>query len=102
MKLEEYREAAQELRDTYFSDLHELKMQYVKDNCKFEVGDFVGNVTGIIKVERISYTDDMKDIEITYFGKRYKKVHGKLLRTKYSNISKMIEKHIQKITGDEQ
>jgi hypothetical protein len=67
-----------ELKVAYKKAKHELIMEYVQKHAKFKVGDFIGNVTGCIKVDRISYEWEKRWslFEITYFGKRYRKVKG--------------------------
>jgi hypothetical protein len=71
----------------YEQKLHLLRMDFVVENAQFKVGDFIGNVTGIIKVEDIGY-EVMRDMpEIVYHGYRYKKVKGVLSRTKDMKMS---------------
>lgn len=66
----------------YMGNVRERRLQYVLDNAEFKVGDFIYNVTGIIKVDRIAYDMLGSEPQIRYYGKRYKKLHGKILRTK--------------------
>jgi hypothetical protein len=67
-----------ELKIAYKKAKHELIMKYVQEHAKFKVGDFIGNITGCIKVETISYEWEKRWslFEITYSGKKYKKVKG--------------------------
>ena len=81
----------------YISNLHERRLQYVLDNAKFKVGDFIGNVTGIIKVDRIGYDMVMGEPQIIYYGKRYKKRNFKLIRTKDKEESYLREYSTNKI-----
>ena len=64
------------------SEIHKLSQKYVEENAKFKPGQFIYNITGIIKIETIGYSmfDNMPDIK--YYGYRYRKLHGKLIRTK--------------------
>lgn len=102
MTKEEYKTEERNLRTLFELDLHKLKQEYVESNKKFKVGDFVGNVTGIIKVEYISYTDFSDDIEITYIGYRYRKEKGVLYRTKDKKLHNFWESHnLVKIDGEE-
>ena len=73
-----------ELKVDYKKAKHELIMVYVQEHAKFKIGDFIGNVTGCIKVERISYEWQKRWslFEIMYSGKRYKKVKGEFILCK--------------------
>lgn len=90
MNKTEYLDKVQELSNRYDLELHLLRLQYVEENADFKIGDFIGNVTGIIKVERIGY-DMMGGVPtIVYHGYRYKKVKGVLSRTKDKNMSHLL------------
>lgn len=68
---------------------HNLREKFVQDNAEFKVGDFIYNVTGIIKINKIGY-EIFKDYpEIVYYGYRYKKQKGVLSRTKDNKISSL-------------
>lgn len=79
----------QVLLEDYQTKVHQLRLRYVNENAKFEVGDFIRNVTGIIKVENISYDIIKGDIEIVYNGYRYWPHAGVLKRTKDKKISEL-------------
>jgi len=85
------------LDDEYMNNVRERRLQYVLNNAKFKVGDFIRNVTGIIKVDRIDYDMMRGEPQIIYYGKRYKKLHGKLLRTKDKKESSLRENSTRKI-----
>ena len=51
--------------------IESLHQEFIEENAKFKVGDFVRNVTGIIKIESIRY-DQYSDGGITYCGFKYK------------------------------
>ena len=89
MNLEEYKKIEKEINDSHKLELHRLRTDYVEKNKKFNVGDFVFNVTGIIKIDKVGYAIFWDDIEIAYSGYRYKKVKGVLSRTKDNKISAM-------------
>lgn len=91
MKIEEYNHRVKIITDEYYSKLHRLKCDYVECNRKFNKGDFVYNVTGIIKVDKIGFEVFGDNIEITYTGYRYKKVKGILHRTKDNKVTTMWE-----------
>jgi hypothetical protein len=94
----EYYNQYKELIDEHQFKLHRLRCEYVETNKKFNVGDFIGNVTGIIKVEKISYVMFFNNVEIVYSGYRYKKVNGILSRTKDKKICIMKrENHLKLI-----
>lgn len=78
MELTEIFEKIADLKSDYKKAKHELIMEYVREHAKFKIGDIIGNVTGCIKIERISYEWDKRwsIFEIMYSGKRYKKVKG--------------------------
>lgn len=69
--------------------LHEVEkgfvyQRYVEENARFKIGDIVGNVIGMLKVEEITYKvhEKFQSIEIVYKGRRYKKNKGVLSPTK--------------------
>jgi hypothetical protein len=99
---EELIQKEEELTKQYQMELNRLRKKYVNENSKFNVGEFVGNVTGIIKVDTIHYRHFMNDISITYKGLRYKKVKGKLYRTKDNKPTVMVEDNIKRIDCDEE
>lgn len=100
MNIEEYQKSEKEIHDSYKFELHRLRLKYVESNKKFNVGDFVFNVTGIIKVDKISYEMFFNSIEITYSGYRYKKIKNELSRTKDKNISTMMQSHNLKLLNN--
>ena len=63
--------------------IHEARKEFVEANKRFDVGDFVFNVTGIIKIDTISYQTFLGVTQVRYVGKRYRKAKGVLIRTKY-------------------
>jgi len=97
MKINDYKKIENEIYASHKLELDRLRTEYVETNKKFNIGDFVFNVTGIIKVDKVSYEIFFGDIEIVYFGYRYKKVKGKLSRTKDKKISSMWESHNLKL-----
>jgi len=97
MNIEEYRKIKKEITEECNLKTHNLRTEYVEKNKKFNIGDFVFNVTGIIKVEKVSYEMSFDGIEIVYSGYRYKKNKGELLRTKDKKISSMWETHYLKL-----
>ena len=42
--------------------------EYVRTNAKHKIGDIVGDLTDIIRVESISFTEFHGDISIYYYG----------------------------------
>jgi hypothetical protein len=103
MTSQELRLKEKDLKKEYELNLQRIKNEFVQSNKKFNVGDFVGNVTGIIKVNSISYEDFMGTTEIVYIGYRYRKLNGNLIRTKDKKLSKLTESHnLIKIDGIEQ
>lgn len=80
---------------------HFIYQKYVEENARFKIGDIIGNVIGILKVEKISYnvSEQFRNIEIVYQGRRYKKNKGVLSPTKnnayheitdYNNVLKIM------------
>lgn len=57
------------------------------ENTEFKIGDFIGNVTGIIQIDKIegNYCK-FWGFQIKYSGLRYKKLKGEYLRTKDKSI----------------
>lgn len=97
MTREEYLKIENEIYAEHNLKLHRLRTEYVEQNKKFNVGDFVYNVTGIIKVSKISYSLSRNYIYIVYLGYRFKKIKGVLSRTKDKNICRMMELHSLKL-----
>lgn len=97
MNKEDYTKREHELYTQYKTELHKLRTEYVEKNKKFNVGDFVFNVTGIIKVEHIGYVLFFDNVQIIYYGYRYRKVKGEILRTKDNQISSLNESHNLKL-----
>jgi hypothetical protein len=66
------------------AEKHFIYQRYVEENARFKIGDIVGNIIGILKVEKIIYRvhERFKSIEIAYKGRRYKKNKGVLSPTK--------------------
>ncbi|RPI84577.1 MAG: hypothetical protein EHM34_03360 [Nitrosopumilales archaeon] len=85
MTISELHSNIKALRHEVNLKIHMLRQEYVQEHAKFKVGDFIGNVTGIIKVERIGYECYGKDdelLDIKYFGTRYRKSHGEYIQVK--------------------
>ena len=97
MNKEDYSKREHELYTQYKTELHKLRTEYVEKNKKFNVGDFVFNVTGIIKVERIGYELFFDNTDIVYYGYKYRKIKGEILRTKDKQISSLTESHNLKL-----
>jgi len=87
MNIQEYKSLENEINKEYELKINQLRNDYVEKNRKYNVGDFVYNVTGIIKIERVGYEVFWNNIEIVYYGYRYKKLKGELLRTKDNKLS---------------
>ena len=100
MNQTEYNESVAKLDEYYNAKIRDLRQKYIIDNAKFKVGDFVGNVTGIIKVEKIHSDLFRGDINIIYSGYRYKKIKGSLYRTKDNKISNLNEDNLKLITNN--
>lgn len=62
--------------------LHSARTKYAIDNAKFQVGDYIRSVTGIIKVEEIKYQFFMGTTHIGYCGYKYWYKDKQLVRTK--------------------
>lgn len=86
----ELKNAEEELYEKYENDLNNIRLKYVKANAEFKIGQFIQNVTGIIKIEKIGYSLLLNSIRIEYKGFRYKKTNGKLSRTKDKKLSILI------------
>jgi hypothetical protein len=64
------------------SALHKARTQYATDNAKFQLGDYVKSVTGIILVDEIKYQFFMGTTHIGYCGYKYWYKDKQLVRTK--------------------
>ena len=90
MTPQEYNGQVDEIYREADARLHRLRLWFVEENAEFKIGDFIYNVTGIIKVDKITYEMFGNEPVIVYKGLRYKKVKGELIRTKDNNISTLI------------
>ncbi len=76
------------LNEKFQKDVQCLKEILIKQHCEFEIGDFVRNVTGIIKIDAISFVFNNGNPEFLYHGFRYwNNNEGFLERTKDMNKS---------------
>jgi len=92
MLYEEYERRRIMLQDQFDKGMDELNERYTQENAVFKVGDFIGNVTGIIKIEFISHNDYPSfnsAPDIVYIGWRYKKRYGKLVKTKHKEMGRL-------------
>jgi hypothetical protein len=87
MNIDTYKLLEQSLNADYKAKLHKLRLDYVKGLAKFREGEFVCNVTGIIKIEHIAYVMVSSTPTLIYAGYRYKKENGILTRTKDPHLS---------------
>ena len=97
MNKEDYIKREHKLYTQYKTELHKLRTEYVEKNKKFNVGDFVFNVTGIIKVERIGYELFFANTEIVYYGYKYRKLKAEVIRTKDNQILSLSESYNLKL-----
>lgn len=101
MTLEEYVKKSQEIFKEYQSKLEKLREEYVIFNKKFNVGDFVYNTTGLIKVEHVTYEIDRDDnIIIIYIGHRYKNQNNVISRTKEVKMTSMREENLKSLKNN--
>lgn len=96
-KIEEYKRLENEFYEEYKIKLHKLRTKYIEKNKKFNIGDYIYNITGIIKVDSIGYDIFGGCIEIKYSGYKYKKYKGKLSRTKDMKIFSIWESYNVKL-----
>lgn len=89
MDNKEYNKKLSELDLEYDDKLRILNEKFIQDKAEFKIGDFIYNVTGIIKVNKIGYEIFRGCPEIIYYGYRYKKVKGFVSRTKDKKISSL-------------
>jgi len=83
-----YKEASV-LKKEYDDRIHLLRKKFINDNAEFKVGDFIFNITGIIKIEKILYQVSPTGLETIYSGYRYKKIKNVLSRTKDRALSRL-------------
>lgn len=96
MTYDEYDEELNTLVAQYHEKIKNLKDRYKDANAKFKVGDFVGNVTGIIKVDKVSAIGGTKrPPSIVYKGKAYKRRGGLLFRTQSNRVREMHEEDLK-------
>jgi len=95
MNISQYKKLENELNEECKLKLYKLRNEYVDKYKKYNIGDYIFNVTGIVKVETISCKNSFDNIEIVYSGHRYKKWNGVLSRTNDKKISSMVESDIK-------
>jgi hypothetical protein len=71
MTVAQLKERELEIKRIHDRSIESLHQRFIEENAKFKVGDFVRNVTGIIKIESIRY-DQYSDEGITYCGFKYR------------------------------
>lgn len=59
------------LNEKFQRDVQNLKEILIKEHCEFVIGDFVRNVTGIIKIDAITLVFNNGCPEFYYHGFRY-------------------------------
>lgn len=91
MSIEKYRLDEAALKAEYELKLHELRRNYVEQNKKYNIGDYIYDITGIIKINSVGYKAFNHNIEIIYYGYKYKKIKGVVSRTKDKKISYLRE-----------
>ena len=87
MKFDDYIKAEGEIRKECNLKLYWLKRDYLQANRKFNDGEFVYCILGIIKIEKAVLENFLNVLEIGYSGYRYRKVNGKLFRTKNKELA---------------
>ena len=87
MTLEELKQIEDEAYEMLESALHKARTQYVNDNARFKVGDYIKSFTGTIKIDTIKYDIVMGEIFIQYCGYKYLYKDNELVRTKQKNMS---------------
>lgn len=91
MTIDDYNKRKNALECEYLEKLAGLNLDWAHENKEFNVGDFIQNVTGIICVERIAIEGGESYYPtIVYVGKRYRKLHGKLISTKTRDKGRII------------
>lgn len=78
MDITKLKERELEIKKIYDLSIESLHQEYIEANARFKVGDFVRNVTGIIKITSIRY-DHYSEGGITYCGLKYKWLDSKSL-----------------------
>lgn len=66
-------------------DIHNLRMKYITENAIYKKGQFIRNITGIIKITDIKYDIFFNNTEIVYCGHKYKMTKGILTRTQHKD-----------------
>lgn len=89
-----FKETVEKLEIEKDKKINELVKLYVVENARYKVGDFIRTekINFFIKIEFIDgrfYTYDDGHINICYYGLPYKKVDGKLVRTKSNEIERL-------------
>lgn len=98
MTVSDYIVSIKQLDIEYIKNKNELLNKFVNDNAEFKIGDFIYNVTGIIKIEQIKGELVHGVPHIKYLGYKYHNSKGKLIKTKFYNkeyhsLSHYIKKH---------
>ena len=66
-------------------EIHTIRNKYVTENAIYKKGQFIKNITGIIKIDTIKYQVFFNHTEIVYCGNKYKMIKGILTRTQHKD-----------------
>ena len=94
MTLNQYKALVSLETEEYNIALRAIGDRFARENGKYNIGDYIYNVTGILKIEAIKCELFGETPNIKYFGYPYKKRMGKLSRTKKNNMISMLELNI--------
>lgn len=81
MTKQELVQMEESLLSEYQRKLHDLRKSYVESSSRFKVGDFILSLTGIIRIDTVSYIVG-DEVTITYCGLRYRLEGGLLVKDK--------------------
>ncbi len=76
--------------------IENLMKSYAEEHAKYKIGDFVGNATGIIKVDRVFTHVYGRKFVIIYEGLRYYKRNGVMKKRKKEEVMDYLEGYVKK------
>lgn len=86
MTTDELLKSIHQMEKKFINDKYSLRLEWAKSNARFEIGDIIGSVVGMLKVESIGFqTTGENSIDVVYRGRRYTKTKGLYFPTKHNH-----------------
>jgi len=99
---DDYEQKSNELRIERDTKVSNALQEYADKNAKFKIGDFLkpDKLELYIKVDTIEGEQYWRKVDVLYSGLRYKKVNGKMVRTKRMEKTRLTQSRLVKFTPE--